>query len=150
MRLPVHQDRHSAQDSMAMTSMIDVVFLLLIFFVCAASGQIHESQLATDLAPGSIESTEIVDAPKPLGEVWLRLKQRAGGTVVEVKEREYEDFASLQETLALLAEVAPEIPVILDIDADVPLGDMIRVYDACRTAQFESIHFAAKAKPTKS
>lgn len=150
MRLPVHQDRNSARDSMAMTSMIDVVFLLLIFFVCAASGQIHESQLATDLAPGSVESTEVVDVPKPLGEVWLRLKRRAGGTVVEVKERDYDDFASLQETLVSLAELAPEIPVILDIEPNVPLGDMIRVYDACRAAQFESIHFATQTNPAKS
>ena len=42
-----------------MTPLIDVVFLLLIFFVCASTGQIRESLLPTELSGGSIESAAV-------------------------------------------------------------------------------------------
>lgn len=129
-----------------MTPMIDVVFLMLIFFVCASVGQTIESLLPTELAAGSIESVEPMEVEKPLGEVWLRLRVEGAHTVVEVNERVYDDFGALEATLMDLAELAPEIPVILDIAAEVPMGDVIRVYDTCREADFVSIHFAAEPK----
>ena len=142
MKIPSYL-HHRSDDDRAMTSMIDVVFLLLIFFVCASVGQIRESLLATELPPGTLESNEVVEQQQPLGRVWLTLERRGGVTIAEVNSREYDDLAALEATLRGLAELAPEIPVILDIGPDVPLGDLIRVYDTCRAARFQSIHFAA-------
>ena len=136
---------------MAMTPMIDVVFLLLIFFVCASVGQIRESLLPTELPAGSIESPESMDAEKPLGEVWLKLFRNDGTrTVVEMNDHRYHDFQHLQATLVELSELASEIPVILDIAAEVPMQDMIRVYDACRAADFETIQFAIESDKSQS
>lgn len=128
-----------------MTPMIDVVFLLLIFFISASANQIREFLLPTELATGSIESTETVPQEKPLGEVWLKLKYRDDQTIVELNDREYAQFDQLKQTLTELAELAPEIPVILDINEDVPLGEMIRTYDTCLAAGFQSINFATDA-----
>ena len=135
-----------------MTSMIDVIFLLLIFFVCASAGQVQEAHLPTELAPGSVESAvNPVVVERPFGEVWLKLHRRAAAapqaeqTVVELNDREYSDDASLRQTLVVLAETTPEIPVILDIDGPVPLGDVVRVYDACQAANFQQISFATKS-----
>jgi len=128
-----------------MTPMIDVVFLLLIFMLCAATGQIQESLLPTDLAAGGIESTAVEAPPKPFGEVWLYLRTGPNGkTRVQVNEggEVYADFNQLERQLNLLAAATTEIPVILDIEPTVPLGDMIRVYDTARAAHFESINFA--------
>jgi biopolymer transport protein ExbD len=134
-----------------MTPMIDVVFLLLIFFVCASVGQVRESVLPTELAAGSIESLQAGQPPPLLGEVWLKvLPGSDGNTIVEVNQREYTDFSQLKDTLMNLAELAPEIPVILDIEPDVVLEEMIRVYDTCRVAGFESISFAADAEKLKT
>jgi biopolymer transport protein ExbD len=47
-------------------------------------------------------------------------------------------------TLLALAETTSEIPVILDIEGAVPLGDVVRVYDACQSAQFRQVSFATK------
>lgn len=135
-----------------MTPMIDVVFLLLIFFVCASIGQIRESLLPTDLAAGAIESPDIREQPKPFGEVWLFLRTAADGrTEVQVNQggETYSDFARLKRQLVLLAAATTEIPVILDIAPAVPLGDMIRVYDACRAAGFTSINFATEPAAAK-
>tara|TARA_R110002095_G_scaffold67111_4_gene57041 strand:- start:262 stop:744 length:483 start_codon:yes stop_codon:yes gene_type:complete len=143
MKIPSHHNtRHDIQDQATMTPMIDVVFLLLIFFISASANQIREFLLPTELATGSIESTETVPQEKPLGEVWLKLKRQDNQTIVELNEREYAQFDQLKQTLIALAELAPEIPVILDIEEDVPLGDMIRTYDTSLAAGFSSIHFA--------
>ncbi|MFH1302139.1 MAG: biopolymer transporter ExbD [Planctomycetota bacterium] len=143
MKIPSHHNtRHDIQDQATMTPMIDVVFLLLIFFISASANQIREFLLPTELATGSIESTETVPQEKPLGEVWLKLKRQNNQTIVELNEREYARFDQLKQTLIALAELAPEIPVILDIEEDVPLGDMIRTYDIGLAAGFNSIHFA--------
>jgi biopolymer transport protein ExbD len=150
MRIPIRRRDKNAENT-SMTSMIDVIFLLLIFFVCASAGQVQEAHLPTELAPGSVESVDrVVAVEKPFGEVWLKLHQRAGAepnsqkTVVELNDREYVDDAALRQTLAVLAETTPEIPVILDIDGPVPLGDVVRVYDACQAANFQQISFATK------
>ena len=132
-----------------MTPMIDVIFQLLIFFVCASAGQTVESLLPTELAAGSVEAAATVIVERPFGEVWLRLRRRMvegtdDVTVVELNDREYSDEPSLRTTLLALAETTPEIPVILDIDGPVPLGDVVRVYDACQAAQFRQVSFATK------
>lgn len=147
MKFPTAPQRNESRDSAAMTPMIDIVFLLLIFFVCAATGQTPELQLATDLAGGSVESIVTPPEQADLGEVWLRLKTtESGRPLVEVNNREYGDFETLQQTLMQLAGLAPEIPVILDIEPEVPLGIVIQVYDTCRAAKFESIHFATEPR----
>ncbi|MGH7128406.1 MAG: ExbD/TolR family protein, partial [Planctomycetaceae bacterium] len=136
---------NDAEADRAMTPLIDMVFLLLIFFVCASVGQIRESLLPTELAAGSIESPQPRHEPPPLGELWLRLSRNdAGRTVIEVNERRIADVRVLAATLRDLAGVTTEIPVILDIDPDVPLGDMIAVYDAANQAGFDSIDFAVE------
>ncbi len=135
-----------------MTPMIDVIFQLLIFFVCASAGQVQEAHLPAELAPGSVESVNPIVAERPFGEVWLRLHrrdddaQKTKHTVVELNDREYSDERKLRQTLIALAETTPEIPVILDIDGPVPLGDVIRIYDACQSARFQQVSFATKLR----
>lgn len=129
-----------------MTSMIDVVFLLLIFFVCAAAGQMSEALLPTDLAAGSTESVVAMEKPVPVDEVWVYLSMGAGRQpVMKLNGTDYASFDALRATLRGLAAIAADSPVILDIASDVPAGEMIRVYDTCRAAGFTSINFNARA-----
>ncbi len=128
--------------------MIDVVFLLLIFFVCAAAGQVRESVLPTEMtASGSVESNEPVEQDPWIVEVWLTLRSdEFGRTVIGMSGgRQFRDVDSLTEPLSTLAELTPENPVILDIGPQVPMRDVIAVYDLCRRVGFESVNFAAKA-----
>jgi len=132
----------------AMTPMIDVVFLLLIFFVCAASGQTIEDLLPTDMPPsGSIEVPVVPpEEVIPKHKLWLYLSRSAEQqTVIELNDREYDSFDQLAPVLKEVAKLDAESPVILDIDDNVPVGDMIHVYDLCRAAGYQSISFAAEA-----
>ena len=133
---------------MSLTPMIDVVFLLLIFFVCASTGQIRESLLPTELSGGSIESAAAAPRERPLGEAWVRVVapgQANGGMRIEVEGQTFsgpDRHRDLSRFLRTLAATARELPVILDIEPDVPLGEALAAYDAARSADFEAIHFA--------
>jgi biopolymer transport protein ExbD len=54
----------------------------------------------------------------------------------------HESFPALKEVLLELAGLAPESPVVLDVEGDVEAGEVLRVYDTCREALFRSIQFA--------
>jgi biopolymer transport protein ExbD len=45
--------------------------------------------------------------------------------------------------LGEVAQIDASLPVILDVDGQVPLGDMIDVYDLSRLVGFDRIQFAA-------
>jgi biopolymer transport protein ExbD len=134
-----------------MTPMIDVVFLLLVFFVCAAASQIHEQLLPAEMAAGSIDSAQAQSEPRPFGEIWLFLKMRQGRISVQLNQggTQFRDLDQLSRQLQLLAAATTDVPIILDIEADVPLGDMITVYDACYAQEFRSIHFATRASAVR-
>ncbi|MGQ0636193.1 MAG: ExbD/TolR family protein [Planctomycetaceae bacterium] len=147
MRVPVHQARGDMSENM-MTSMIDVVFLLLIFFVCAAAGAAYELLLPTDLAAEgatpSVERPQATERQLPRDQVWIRLSvDDAGRLLMRLNNTDYDSFDALQQVLLNLGEAAPENPVILDIAPEVLAGEMVRVYDTCRAARFRSIWFHA-------
>ncbi len=146
MRAPQRNTSRGFQKDTAMTPMIDVVFLLLIFFVCASLGQKPEFLLSTPLS-GTIENTEThpEEIPPPVDDVWVELSWQGERTVVHLNDRELTNFEQVLSTLHGLAEIAPETPVILDVGPDVPMRDVIRTYDTCRAARYESVSFATSA-----
>ncbi len=148
MRIPTSHSRGAANADTAMTPMIDVVFLLLVFFVCAVAGIARESLLATELAAsGSVETDVSPVEPDPwVIEVWLKLKPGPSGRLtVDMNGTVYEDLDTMEAQLVQLAQVDATNPVILDIAPETPLGDVIDVYDRCRRAGLQSVNFAADA-----
>jgi len=132
-------------DSTTMTPMIDVVFLLLVFFVWTASISAVEHLLPSHLSPAPGSATAMEEPPPPpdfepvvVKIVWLG--DRPGWIV---NSRAVRKLDEVNETLRTVAEVKRDLPVIIDPAADVPLGDVIDVYDLARLAGFEEIQFAA-------
>lgn len=144
MRIPAGHRTNLQFGATAMTPLIDIVFQLLIFFICASTGHLREFLLPIDFGSGAV-----IDAadppPRPLGEVWIRLTREGEGTVVTIEGTRYPAWAAVQRLLMTLGETAAELPVILDISGDVPMGDVIRIDDYCRAARFESVSFATAA-----
>ena len=56
MRIPSRHNRRTYIDGESMTPMIDVVFLLLVFFVVASIGQKPEAQLPAELGRGETDA----------------------------------------------------------------------------------------------
>lgn len=161
MRIPTSRENNGLRDDSSMTSMIDVVFLLLIFFVCASLGQMGELLVSTEMAAGSIDSAEFEKQPKPFGEVWIFLRRENGETTVQINQggttfrqgdaddfRSSTDFPKFVNVLKGLAAAEASVPVILDMQDGVPSGDLVAVFTTAKqVAGFQTINF--KVEPTK-
>ena len=128
-----------------MTPMIDVIFLLLIFFVCTAGFQAVEQILPTPLQlPGTVESDSPPDPELlDLDEIIVKISwdgRRAGW---RINERDYASLDDVQTLLVSIGRLRKDLPVILDADGNVPIERVIDVYDACRRIGLEKIQFAA-------
>lgn len=127
-----------------MTPMIDVVFLLLIFFVCTASFQIAEQILPSNvLSAGSTEAPLAEPVDLPLDQIVVRTQMDGGRPAWTVNEQRYETLGEVERVLRSVYAVEPNLPLILHNEDDVPLGSVIDVYDLARVIGFEEIQFAA-------
>lgn len=135
-----------------MTSMIDVVFLLLVYFVWTASFMISEQILPSDVAAEAPRSTGAADKPDEspppeadFDRVIVRIAWVEGGPQWLVNDEPLAGLAALRDQLTVIARINAAVPVILHPDPDVPLGDVIAGYDAVRAAGFSAVRFAARA-----
>ena len=130
-----------------MTPMIDVVFLLLIFFVCTASFQIAEEVLPSSLlAAGATPSDLEIEVEPDLERVIVKLDLQDEQLAWTVNDRAYASLAEVRDVLRAVAAIDAGLPVVLDVDGRVPLGDVIDLYDLSRIAGFDRIQFAASAQ----
>lgn len=130
--------------------MIDVVFLLLIFFVWTSSFQKIEYLLPTNVQV-SLGTTENANPPEVIPEeldfdqIVLSLSQTPDKKILwKFNEEPIPSLEALQRRLQMVASVKNDMLVILAPDREVPLGDAITVYDLSRSAGFQKVHFAAK------
>ena len=145
MRIPSHTDRRYTDT--AMTPMIDVVFLLLIFFVCTASFQMAEAILPSSLLTAGTEPSDAQpDIEPPLEQIIVRARIQDGRPQWTVNERPCPTRSEVRTMLAAVFEIDASIPVVLDVAGDVPLGSAIDVYDLCRIVGFDRIQFAVTTK----
>ena len=150
MRIPRRNNSNAMQ--LQMTPMIDVVFQLLIFFVCTTSFQALEQILPTNLATsGGSSSAEVQLDPElmELEDIVIKIVRNAGATQWQLNEQTYSRLPQVRDLLMALVKIRRDLPVILDVGATVPLGDVVDVYDLCRIVGFDRIQFAAKAKTSQ-
>jgi biopolymer transport protein ExbD len=146
MRIPSHHDQQARSD-VAMTPMIDVVFQLMIFFICTASFQAAEELLPSNLAIASGTSTPApIEMDPELERILVKATHADGTTQWVVNERTCDSLPQVRQLLHMVAEIDRTLPVVLDVAGEVPLGDLIDVYDVCRLEKFEKIQFAAKSR----
>jgi biopolymer transport protein ExbD len=128
-----------------MTPMIDVVFQLMIFFICTASFQAAEELLPSHLSiTGGTTKVSPIEMEPDLERIIVRATYADGHAKWVVNERPCATMPEVRQVLHAVAEIDRALPVVLDVSGDVPLGDMIDVYDLCRLEKFEKIQFAAK------
>ena len=137
--------RGEGLDSTTMTPMIDVVFLLLVFFVWTASISAVEYLLPSNLtpAPGSAAVTDEPPPPPDFDPVVVKVVWLGDRPGWIINDRAVRQLDEVRQTLAAVVEIKRDLPVIIDPAKDVPLGDVIDVYDLARLTGFEKIQFAA-------
>ena len=120
-----------------LTPMIDVVFLLLCFFVTSQIFAQWETEIDITLPTAATGS-----APQRLpGEVIINV--RADGTTVV--NGQVLDAAGLRSMMDRLVELFPGQPVLLRADKTTAYEHVVRVLDTCRQADLWNISFATLA-----
>lgn len=150
MRRPsIHADRREGMD-VKMTPMIDVVFLLLVFFVWTASFQIIEQVMPTSVSQISGSDTSNIIEPTPeddLRDITLVVRvfsHSAQGARWTVNDIPYARLADVKHELSnKSAQFKQDVPLIIHPEKDVPLGDVIDLYDLAREQNYGKVQFAA-------
>ena len=121
------RDRRRAKaPAFALTSMLDVIFLLLCFFVTASVFSQWESEISISLPSASTSET-----PSRLpGEVILNVA-RDGSVTVNAKKLTLEDLGG---RLRKVADFYPGQPVVLRADRETSYDSLVKVIDTCRNA----------------
>ena len=143
---------------MDMTPMIDVTFLLLIFFMCTLQFRTLEGKLAAYL-PRDVGPNPDASEPQEALEVTLRVLEegarirpagRADGRYELGPDRRLEyavgprrttELAVVAERLRELHRAGPERPVTLDARPGVVHGEVVGVLDAALNVGFTDITF---------
>lgn len=150
MRIPGQRHRTPALQGEAMTPMIDVVFLLLVFFVCASIGQLPDFLLPAELGPGATApEVDVSQADPEIPEhQTVRISLRPGDSPdnvsISLNALEIAGTGELRHRLSRLSEIDPLTQIILDIDDQVTNQLWIAVYDLCQRLGFESISFGVR------
>ncbi len=130
-----------------MTPMIDVVFLLLVFFIWTASFQVVEHVLPSRLSEMAGSRPVDQDVPPPVEEdfdkVVLRVRWDNDKPAWRINQIDMKSLQQVRSRLEAIASVKRDAPVVLHPDKEVPLGHVIDLYDLTRLTGFELIQFAA-------
>ncbi len=121
---------------LALTSMLDVIFLLLCFFVTVSVFSQWESEISIKLP-----SAKTADQPERLpGEIIVNL---AKDGLVKVNGKSL-SLGELQERLRKVAQFYPGQPVIIRADRETKYESLVQVIDTCRGANVWNFSLATE------
>ena len=144
MRLP----RGAQSDSieLKMTPMIDVVFLLLIFFVWTSSFDLPEFDLPSAIAEPPAGGSEVSAQPapvEPFDEIVIRLSMREARTLIELNGQAISGSRQLRDRLEEILALGVQPPVIIDPSPQITMNVAVEAYDTARLAGADRVLFAA-------
>jgi len=145
-------DRGSVE--IMMTPMIDVVFLLLVFFLATSSFDKPEqllpggvSQAAKPIIGLGTENILPPEIVRELDDCIIRIVASAP-TAVEyeflLNGTKVPDLNTLKERMKSILEIRRDVPIIVDPDAIVSMDTAITVYDMARSLGGVQVFFAVK------
>ncbi|MEW6356189.1 MAG: biopolymer transporter ExbD [Planctomycetota bacterium] len=139
-RKPSGQDEDRLQ--LRMTPMIDVVFLLLIFFMCVSKWKQAEGNLAAELPPEGAPAEQVQQEPPDLEKVVIKLQKSGDAVDIRMNERLCSTFDVLFDNLSALRQRV-DVPVIIDADRDVEFRFAISALNVTVKAGLSNVSFAA-------
>ncbi len=125
-----------------MAPMVDIVFLLLIFFITASIYAQWETKM--DIKVPTARTGE--HSPRFPGEIIINIAKDGR---VHVNMMEYSK-ERLGEMLSKLSETYPDQPVIIRADLETPYQELISVLDMCRMSDVCNISFATAVPPAQN
>ena len=127
------RDRHDNEPQINLTPMIDMVFILLIFFLVASSF-VKEAGIEVNRPVAQTAQTQgrgtIRIALSETGEIWM--------------ERRSIDIRAVRANVERMLAESPEASVVVLADATAPTGLLVQVMDQVRLAGVNDIAVAAR------
>ena len=142
MRLRFQSKHWRRRYAISMTPLIDVIFLLMIFFLMTINFQKPEGVLDNRLPQLGRRSSE--EPTKDWETVKLRIQLTREGSELRIHLQErvlsnYEDLGHY------LDQLPPDILIIVEPEDDVPYKHVIGVYNACLKSNKREIVFSISA-----
>ncbi len=134
--------RSQALPEFQFTPMIDVVFLLLCFFI--TTSVFSQWEMEVDVVLPSAESSKIPD--RMPGEVIINLSE---GGIITINQKTF-THDELKSRLIRLVQLFPGQPVIIRADKNSRTEELIAIVDICRMADIWNISFATSADDAAS
>jgi len=132
------QRNRSKAPMLALTSMLDVIFLLLCFFVTVSVFSQWESEISIKLP-----NAKTAEAPERLpGEIIVNLA-KDGAISVNSVNLTLEDLGA---RLAKVAKFYPGQPVIIRADKDVRYEALVKLIDTCRASDIWNFSLATEGE----
>ena len=144
-RPSAHLQQNDAIDiDQAMTPMIDVVFLLLVFFVWTASFQTIEQILPSELSSQIGNQSQALTPPpiKDFEDIVINISFDGQNPAWKLNKQPINRITDIQQRLSAIASVNAAAPVILHPQPNVPLEFVIQSYDAAKLSGFTKVAFA--------
>lgn len=130
--------RRSEPPRVDITPLIDVVFLMLIFFMVSTTFD-KETQLKVDLPEAA--SSDTTEQEEEKIEITIDAK---GNYYVNERELVKHDAPTLHRTLQKIADGRADLPVIVSGDRSAPLQSMMTVLDVSAQLGLSRLSFLAK------
>jgi biopolymer transport protein ExbD len=135
MRLTSRSGRHGSKIELQMTSMIDCVFLLLIFFIVTSSFQETERELDPTVKVQKASSAGASDLQSAIVEV---VRGESGQFVYQLGGREMTDASELT---AVLAQFENKRQAFVMAPDEAPFEMAASAIQACKDARFLSVPY---------
>ncbi len=117
-------------------SMIDVVFLLLIYFILTQKEEVAEAHLAVNL-PSMDKSIQ----KPPIELKFIQIDIHPGQAYLQNVPRSPEN---IRELLTELAKLNPEQTVLIRTKMDARSGEVVRILDICADAGLTKLNLLSK------
>lgn len=127
-----------------LTSMVDVVFLLLVFFMCTMRFRTEEGKMDAFLPRQGPPAPE-GKAPPPALHVMIR-PAVAGRAALLLDGAYCAGFADFRRKLTARVKLFPKTRVVLDPDANAVHGHVVRALDICRQERVVNVAFRAPVR----
>jgi len=139
MKTPIKATKNKVTFSVRMTPLIDVIFLLLIFFILAIRLEKPEGVLENILPVSDGQS--IAEQQKDWEVVKLRIKLITEGDQLKIYLQERVVY-TYKDLLSYLNMLPQEIMLVIEPESKVPYKYVIGVYNTCIKAKKSNIVFA--------
>jgi len=143
------RSRRAPAAALAMIPMIDVVFLLLIFFMCSQFRTLEGELLARLPARGGLVPAARVKPDRRPATARIFVSRHDGGRVVyRLNDVALPAAGDLFPALTALRDRHPDLHAILDGGDDLPFEHFLFAFDECLRAGIEKINLVRPKVPT--